>query len=386
MATDWQVDPVLKQTCANVVTSSCSNIQGGSNIMNCLMNQLVTQSRHMTKNCAETLMEIQYFMARDFSLDPKLYMACRTEAQNLCNADENWISHKMHGQYIFACLSRNMYGDEETENEDTISMVSDACADEIERVLEQRAISVNLHPEIEDACRYELTQNCASAIEPGAEFQCLQDIYDQLGKECHNAIQEYTEMEAKNAILNPVIASACHVTIDKECQEEVERKDEGLVIQCLIKVREDQGSDGMDEKCSAAIEHWQIISLKDYRFSFKFKEACRKDIASHCSTDPQTNEVLRSKADIVGCLSEIARNDVLTEKDPKTLSVPCLNQLQFQLLQKHSSIKLNPKVARSCSRAIKLYCPVGKGNVLECLKSLDHTKMSSNCRMNVSFD
>ena len=75
-------------------------------------------------------------------------------------------------------------------------------------------------------------------------------------------------MEAKNAILNPIIASTCHLIIDKECQEEVQRKDEGLVIQCLIKFREEQAPENMDEKCSAAIEHWQLMSLKDYRYVY----------------------------------------------------------------------------------------------------------------------
>ena len=32
--------------------------------------------------------------------------------------------------------------------------IGDQCADEIERVLEQRAISVNLHPEIEDEVNF----------------------------------------------------------------------------------------------------------------------------------------------------------------------------------------------------------------------------------------
>ena len=42
------------------------------------MNHVASQSKHMTAECKETLMEIQYFMARDFSLDPRLYTACRT--------------------------------------------------------------------------------------------------------------------------------------------------------------------------------------------------------------------------------------------------------------------------------------------------------------------
>ena len=58
--------------------------------------------------------------------------------------------------------------------------IGDQCADEIERVLEQRAISVNLHPEIEDQCRLDLTQNCINDIQPGEELQCLQENFENL--------------------------------------------------------------------------------------------------------------------------------------------------------------------------------------------------------------
>jgi Golgi apparatus protein 1 len=44
----------------------------------------------------------------------------------------------------------------------------------VERVLEQRAVSVNLHPEIEDSCRDFLIQNCAHATGNGEEIKCLQ--------------------------------------------------------------------------------------------------------------------------------------------------------------------------------------------------------------------
>ena len=42
------------------------------------MNHVASQSKHMTAECRETMMEVQYFMASDFSLDPRLYSACRT--------------------------------------------------------------------------------------------------------------------------------------------------------------------------------------------------------------------------------------------------------------------------------------------------------------------
>ena len=57
-------------------------------------------------------------------------------------------------------------------------------------------------------------------------------------------------------------------------------QDEGLVIQCLIKSR-DVHQD-LDDKCVAAVEHWQILSMKDWRFSYQFKDSCKKDIQEHC--------------------------------------------------------------------------------------------------------
>ena len=74
--------------------------------------------------------------------------------------------------------------------------------------------------------------------------------------------------------------------------------------------------------------------------------------------------MVKTKADVISCLSEIVRNDILTEKEPKTISSQCRNQLQFQLLQKHTNIKLNPKVFKNCNKAIKLHCPMNNGHVL----------------------
>lgn len=145
----------------------------------------------------------------------------------------------------------------------------------------------------------------------------------------------------------------------------------GLVIQCLIRLEAEE----MNDKCKSAVEHWQIISLKDWHFSYQFKTFCGEDIGKFCA--PQQPQ---SKAEIVACLSEIARNDILMDKEIPTLKPACKKQLKFQLLQKHSSLKLNPRVAQNCKKAIKINCPIGRGNVLECLKSLDHRQMSKNCR------
>ena len=55
-------------------------------------------------------------------------------------------------------------------------------------------------------------------------FYLLQDNFDNLGEECLDSVKTYTQMEAKNAVLNPVIATACHGYIDRYCSDEVLHK------------------------------------------------------------------------------------------------------------------------------------------------------------------
>lgn len=63
---------------------------------------------------------------------------------------------------VFPCLVRYLYPEDDNEGDEAspIGELSEDCADEVERVLEQRAVSVNLHPEIEDSCRDYLVQFC----------------------------------------------------------------------------------------------------------------------------------------------------------------------------------------------------------------------------------
>lgn len=64
--------------------------------------------------------------------------------------------------------------DEEEEEANEDLELQEECGDQIERVLKQRAMSVNLHPEIEDSCRDFLVQNCVGNAGNGEELKCLQ--------------------------------------------------------------------------------------------------------------------------------------------------------------------------------------------------------------------
>ena len=50
---------------------------------------------------------------------------------------------------------------------------------------------------------------------------------------------------------------ACSGMVTKFCEEVVAQGDTEGVLPCLVEHKNDQG---MDEKCHAAIEHWQLVS------------------------------------------------------------------------------------------------------------------------------
>lgn len=53
--------------------------------------------------------------------------------------------------------------------------LNSTCAEEVQRVMQERAAHVDLHPEIERVCMGELGKYCSSHTGPGEEIACLQD-------------------------------------------------------------------------------------------------------------------------------------------------------------------------------------------------------------------
>lgn len=68
----------------------------------------------MTAGCRSALLEIQYFVARDFRLDSQLYAQCHTDALQYCNAARNWTEElnlvgPQRNPLVLPCLYRYAY-------------------------------------------------------------------------------------------------------------------------------------------------------------------------------------------------------------------------------------------------------------------------------------
>ncbi len=254
----------------------------------------------MTNECMNTVLEIQYFLARDFRLDPKLYRTCKDDAERLCHASKNWhMKNDSDARLVFPCLVRYLYGGDDDNDEPNTALgddadrrheddLSDDCADQVERVLEQRALSVRLHPEIEEACRTDLVTLCVSHTKPGEELRCLQNNLDDLVDECRHEVETYSRLEARNTRLNSAVMLACGNIVEKHCNVRGGRHkamDDGKVMRCLIRYKTTDSrnaADPMPKMCADVVEHWQILAMKDWHFSPAFRKACQKDVRSNC--------------------------------------------------------------------------------------------------------
>ena len=348
VAEDWRVDPVLRKACKPVVDVACADTEGGDGrVMNCLMEKLGTN--FMTKGCEAALLEIQYFVARDFKLDPQLYRSCKDDAIKFCRAKKTWADldtaqmDPERGPLILPCLHRYAYHPQKE------MQLKPECFQEVKRVMRQRAISVELIPEVEDECIDDLAYFCFDKTRKGEEMQCLQDNLEKLQPKCKDAVASYTEEEAEHIELNPVIMAVCKDIMEKYCSDILKTgKDEGDMMECLISHKNDADVRA-NMKCRAGIEHFQIISLKNYHFTFKFKEACRPYVIRYCATS-------NTKYDVIACLSEVMRNDTITGAK-HSIPKECRQQVRAQLYQQRENIDYDPKLKAACKEEIGKYCP-----------------------------
>lgn len=368
---DWRVDPILRRACKPVVDRACREVSyGNGRVMSCLMEKLGTNL--MTNDCEAALLQIQYFISRDFKLDPQLYKACKYDAVTVCKAKLQWADASEHQSekdpLVLPCLYNYAY------NPDLRGRLKPGCETQVRRVMRQRAISVDLMPEIEDYCMDDLINLCFENTGKGEEISCLQSKIKELGPKCREIVTNFTETQSGHIELNAVVNINCRVPIERLCSSELKsKKEEDDVMECLISHKNDPEIKA-NVNCRAAIEHEQLISLKNYRFTRKFKNACKSYVVRFC---PKA----QTKSQVVTCLSEIVRNDTISKKK-HTIFKDCRQQLRQQLFQQKENIDLDPELKEACKNDLQMYCanvPHGESAALECLQTA-RGKLSDECR------
>ncbi|UJR21808.1 hypothetical protein I4U23_024886 [Adineta vaga] len=356
---DIRSDPLLETACQSVIDTLCSRIKpGDSNVIMCLLDNL--KNSRMSEDCEERLMEVAYFMARDWRLTPKLLRSCRTNLVNLCELPTDWsMSTELNdaevGMYL-GCLYQKR------------QQLESDCRSELKRLMHIRTQSIGLMPEIEDNCMEDLA-TCKNPGIKGEEMNCLQKKYNKLEEKCKNAVRNFTEITMSDPTLDFLLMKACEPMIQLFCAN-IESGNENYLIRCLIRHKNEQK---MNFQCKVGIDHHQITSMKDEAFlSQQFRKKCGLEVNEHCKTK-------KTKATVIQCLADLMLADVLKQKNQ--IREECRDELKFELLQRSENIEFDPILAKVCHKDIRKFCAdhtPGNAEILDCLKD-NRNQVSPAC-------
>ncbi|XP_067105723.1 Golgi apparatus protein 1b isoform X1 [Osmerus mordax] len=374
---DYRIDRALNEACESVIQTACKHIRNGDPmILSCLMEHLYTEK--MVEECEHRLLELQYFISRDWKLDPILYKKCQGDAARLCHThDWNETSEMMPPGAVFSCLYRHAYRTEEQGRrpsaEDSLSR---DCKVEVQRILHQRALDVKLDPELQKRCMTDLGKWCSEKTDTGQELECLQDHLEDLVSECRDVVGNLTELESEDIQIEALLIRACEPVIQSHCHDVADNQiDTGDLMECLVQNKHQKE---MNDKCTVGVTHFQLIQMKDFRFSYKFKMACKEDVLKLCPN-------IKKKVDVVICLSSTVRNDTLQDVKEQRVSLKCRKQLRVEELEMSEDIRLEPDLYDSCKTDISRLCSnvaFGNAQMIECLKE-SKKQLSQRCHQKV---
>uniref|UniRef100_A0A096MG29 Golgi apparatus protein 1 n=1 Tax=Poecilia formosa TaxID=48698 RepID=A0A096MG29_POEFO len=383
---DYRIDRALNEACESVIQTACKHIRSGDPmILSCLMEHLYTEK--MVGDCEHRLLELQYFISRDWKLDPILYRKCQGDAARLCHTlGWNETSELMPPGAVFSCLYRHAYRTEEQGRRVTILnhnsgkagfyQLSRDCKVEVQRILHQRALDVKLDPELQKRCMTDLGKWCSDKTDTGQELECLQEHLEDLVSSCREVVGNLTELESEDIQIDALLIRACEPIIQAHCHDVADNQvDTGDLMECLVQNKHQKD---MNEKCAVGVTHFQLIQMKDFRFSYKFKMACKEDVLRLCPN-------IKKKVDVVICLSTTVRNDTLQEVRDQRVSLKCRKQLRVEELEMSEDIRLEPELYEPCKSDISRLCPnvvFGNAQMIECLKE-QKKQLSQRCHQRI---
>uniref|UniRef100_A0A665WVE2 Golgi apparatus protein 1 n=1 Tax=Echeneis naucrates TaxID=173247 RepID=A0A665WVE2_ECHNA len=368
---DYRIDRALNEACESVIQTACKNIHTGDPmILSCLMEHLYTEK--MVEDCEHRLLELQYFISRDWKLDPILYKKCQGDAARLCHTHGwNETSELMPPGAVFSCLYRHAYRTEEQGRR-----LSRDCKVEVQRILHQRALDVKLDPELQKRCMTDLGKWCSEKTDMGQELECLQDHLEDLVSGCRDVVGNLTELESEDIQIDALLIRACEPVIQAHCHDVADNQiDTGDLMECLV---QNKHRKEMNDKCSVGVTHFQLIQMKDFRFSYKFKMSCKEDVLRLCPN-------IKKKVDVVICLSTTVKNDTLQDGKEQRVSLKCRKQLRVEELEMSEDIRLEPELYDPCKSDISRLCPnvnFGNAQMIECLKE-QKKQLSPRCHQKI---
>uniref|UniRef100_A0A3Q1H3R7 Golgi apparatus protein 1 n=1 Tax=Acanthochromis polyacanthus TaxID=80966 RepID=A0A3Q1H3R7_9TELE len=381
---DYRIDRALNEACESVIQTACKHIRNGDPIKTnkipffwlflifsqtffWLQLQTLIQSadpgadyridRALNEACESVIQTAcKHIRNGDPILDPILFKKCQGDAARLCHTHGwNETSELMPPGAVFSCLYRHAYRTEEQGRR--------------VRWWHKHTHDIQIDALLIRACEPVIQTYCH-------ELECLQDHLEDLVSACRDVVGNLTELESEDIQIDALLIRACEPVIQAHCHEVADNQiDTGDLMECLVQNKHQKE---MNDKCGVGVTHFQLIQMKDFRFSYKFKMACKEDVLRLCPN-------IKKKVDAVICLSTTVRNDTLQDAREQQVSLKCRKELRVEEVEMSEDIRLVPELYDSCKSDISRLCPnvaFGNAQVIECLKE-QKKQLSQRCHQRI---
>nr|CDJ86442.1 Cysteine rich repeat domain containing protein [Haemonchus contortus] len=403
VGSNYKVDKVLYGSCRSLIDGACARETGSeSETLTCLMRHV--DSSDMTPMCEQRLLEVQYFMARDWTLDPQLYEACHDEAVSRCHAPANWHMSSNGpdpGPAVLACLYRSAYDDEvplskkgeiirclsevrfEHKVLGTDADLTEPCKHQLKvAYLQQEQVEfddkehmADADPKFAEKCAREIRQfKCDQADSFEDTVECLRLNYENLGPECKSMVFYREKIEAADNTMDDELQRKCKYDIGKFCPGQNGEH----VLDCLTNTKIVRL---LQKECKAVVQERMRESARDIRLRPGLLLACKTEAETYCMDElkklkmPQYAQKVLEGA-VVGCLREKYRESAHNRID---LSAQCQAEITKAIVEAEFDPQLDPPLYHACQDTIRLHCSAaiiqhsgGFDTVLDCLKADFH--------------
>ncbi|CAL5218414.1 g90 [Coccomyxa viridis] len=344
-ASDFRLDPKLRQLCADDIQDVCGYERDSmdtvvgydARVIQCLQDY---REEIQSPACAARVVKIMEYASSDIRFDVPLAEACFEDRQEFC------ANVPPGSARVIRCL------------QDRRQELSYECKATLFDQEVRMAENIDFQFPMKKACSQDIQAFCKDVQHGHAKvIRCLEDNLEQptFNATCKAEIQKHAANSATDYRLNYRLSIACHDTIMNKCADactstSIDQPCGGTVLRCLTEKLDEI----TDAECKKEVFYFIKMEVRDFRNDVILAEACRADVETYCKNTPageaKVHDCLRTNIDKI---SDACRKE----------------EISLSVLQA-SNTELMPNIANACKVERAAHCSdvrPGKARVFTCL-------------------
>ncbi|GFR44890.1 hypothetical protein Agub_g6234 [Astrephomene gubernaculifera] len=354
-ADDIRLSVRLFKKCLPDKRKFCKDIEPG----NARAKDCLEENRdELSSGCKEEVDAMIERRVRDFRLDSRLRSVCEQEIFNMCAYFGDLDDIDTYDSSVINCLQD--YSGEIKNGE---------CKAQVKKYLQLASQDIRFDVPLAEACFEDRQKFCAN-VPPGSArvIRCLSNSRDNLSPVCRATLFDEEVRFSENIDFQYPMKTACVKEIDRFCKDIPHGS--GRVIRCL---QDNKAQKEFGKACAEEIKAYEAEISKDYRFNFRLKKACQKDVEKLCPGLCQTNDGSPCGGKVLRCL---------TDKIDDIGDEGCKKEVYYYEKMEVSNFMNDILLAEACRTDVDNFCKdvePGEGRVHKCLRD-NRKKLSDSCR------